>query len=158
MIQKGDDLEELFSTGGGERKMGKLEQTRFFTFLKHEVFGPFEPLPAAQCPGDKLIFHWVNNPSADLRSMILIMAEAIMLLCGLLLTVSADALFSNACVLGESSAEAGCSSLEIADLALWSIMLAMEAAALGSAAGTCNIISFLNDDDLREWVLRNWIR
>ncbi|GMH89376.1 hypothetical protein TrVE_jg8066 [Triparma verrucosa] len=167
MLKKAEDLDEIVS--GKQDKSGTIERLRLLRFLKHEMFEPLEPLPEAKCTGDELIFHWINNPSVDIRSRILIMSEAVMLLCGLLLTVSADALFTNPCVMGESATRGAheadwargtgsCTNIESADLMLWCCMLAMEAAALGSAAGNCNIISFLNDDDLRTYVMRNWVR
>ncbi|GMH66095.1 hypothetical protein TrLO_g12455 [Triparma laevis f. longispina] len=97
------------------------------------------------------------------------MSEAVMLLCGLLLTVSADVLFSNPCVMGKSATRGAheadwargtgsCTNLESTDLLLWCFMLALEEAAMGSAAENCNIVSFLNDGDLRMYVMRNWVR
>lgn len=154
VLRTADDVSEVFH---GRDEAGRLDRLKFLHHLKLEAHEPLPTLPHALCRGDSLIYHWVDNPDVDLRSRILIMAEAIMLLCGLLLTVSADALFSNPCVLGESKTGT-CSPLEVADLGLWVFMLATEAAALGTAAGTCNIISFLHDGDLRTWVLSNWVR
>lgn len=82
------------------------------------------------------------------------MAEAVMLLSGLLFTVSAEALLNAPCIDGN-----GCeSTVEKADLLLWTFAVGTELLSVGCSVATCNIISTLSDEDLRVWVCNHWLR
>ena len=73
MLKKADDMDEIVS--GKQDKSGTIERLKLLRFLKYAMYEPLEPLPEAKCTGDELIFHWINNPSVDIRSRILIMSE-----------------------------------------------------------------------------------
>ena len=131
-----------------------LALARFMRFLEAHKHPPLPPLPQATCLGDRLVLSWVENPSVDIRSRILIMAEAVMLLSGLLFTVSAEALLNAPCIDGS-----GCERTEEkVDLLLWTFAVGTELLSVGVSVATCNIVSTLSDEDLRVWIVNHWLK
>ena len=102
--------------------------------------------------GEDLCYHIYSGRNA--RYNMLVIMECVMLLAGLLSTVSASALLSPQC--DPAALTEVCTPLQMADAVAWVVCLALQLLAV--MAAVCNVasMSVLDDDELMRWGLLHY--
>jgi hypothetical protein len=131
------------------------ERLKVLRVLEDAQFEPPQPL-RKNALGERLVQRWLNNESVDVRSRILIMSESIMLLSGLMLTISSTALLNPKCTLGSDEETWSCSTMQTVDVMLWALNCALQLLSVALAVSNVNIISVLNDAELRSFLALHW--